>query len=400
MRLLVYTTLYPSAARPRNGIFVEQRLRRLLETGAITADAVVPVPRCPPFDWFLGRYREQRRAPRTEERFGVAVRYPRFFTWPGLGRWLNPLLMALATRGTVARVLRDHPDSALIDAHFAFPDGVAAVILGSWLRRPVVITARGSDINVMPRSGAARRWLRWAGKRCSAIVAVSQALADAMLELGIAREKISVLRNGVDLKTFAALDRATVRRELELDGTILLSVGNLVPDKGHQLAIAALRDLPQAMLIVIGQGPHAGFLRRLATESGVASRVRWIPVLSQGELARYYTAADVTILMSRSEGTPNVLLESMACGTPVIATNVGGVPEVVTAKAAGLVLEEHTSAALTQAVLTILSDPPAPAATRGYAERFDWQPTTRALTNLYHAVVAAQPGRATAPARP
>ena len=386
MRLLVYTTLYPSATRPRHGIFVEQRLRRLLETGQVTADAVVPVPRCPPFDWLLPQYQEQRKAPRAETRFGVAVRYPRFPTWPVIGRVLNPLLMAIAARSAVRRVLREHPDCAVIDAHFAFPDGVAAVLLGAWFHRPVVITARGSDINVMPKSSAARWWLRWAAKRCAAFVAVSEALARALIELGVEPEKISVLRNGVDLATFAALDRTVVRRELGLTGTLLLSVGNLVPEKGHQHVIAALPELADARLIIVGQGPYEDALRRQAVELGVAERVAWIPVLAQSELARYYTAANATILMSHNEGTPNVLLESMACGTPVIATDVGGVPEIVTSRESGLVVRERSGDALVAAIKTMLSNPPAPAATRAYAQRFDWQPTTRALIELYRSV--------------
>ena len=395
MRLLVYTTLYPSAARPRHGIFVEQRLRRLLETGQVSADAVVPVPRCPPFDWLLPQYQEQRKAPRAETRFGIAARYPRFPTWPVIGRMLNPLLMAIAARSAVRRVLREHPDCAVIDAHFAFPDGVAAVLLGAWFHRPVVITARGSDINVMPKSRAARWWLRWAAGRCAAFVAVSEALAKALIELGVKPEKISVLRNGVDLATFAALDRAAVRRELGVTGTLLLSVGNLVPEKGHQHVIAALPQLGAARLIIIGQGPYEDALRRQATGLGVAERIEWIPVLTQSELARYYTAADATVLMSHNEGTPNVLLESMACGTPVIATDVGGVPEIVTAPESGRVVHGWSGDTLAAAVKAMLSNPPARAATRAYAQRFDWQPTTRALLELYRSVTRL-PAAATA----
>jgi glycosyltransferase involved in cell wall biosynthesis len=367
-------------------------LRRLLETEGVAADAVVPVPRCPPFDWFLHQYREQRKAPRTETRFGVSVRYPRFPTWPIIGRWLNPLLMAIATRRTVGRVLREHPDVAVIDAHFVFPDGVAAALLGGWFGRPVVITARGSDINVMPRSAAARRWIRWATRRCAAIVAVSQALAESMIGLGVERDKVYVVRNGVDFSIFAAMDREAARHALGIAGTTLLSVGNLVPEKGHQYVIAALRDLPGASLIVIGQGPYESSLRRLATELGVATRIRWAAVLPQSELARYYAAADVTVLMSRREGTPNVLLESMACGTPVVATGVGGVPEIVIGKDAGLIVREHTSAGLVTALKALLKDPPSPAATRAYAQRFDWQPTTHALMELYRTVTQAQSG--------
>ena len=391
MRLAGCTTLYPSTARPRHGSFVEQRLRRLVESGEVAASAIVPVPRCPPFDWFIEEYREQRQAPRAELRHGVSVRFPRFPTWPMIGRWLNPLLMALGTRGAFSRLLRESPDTALIDAHFFYPDGIAAMLLGSWYGRPVVITARGSDVNVLAQSAIARCWMRWAARRCVGIVAVSEALRKSMIDLGIDAAKISVLRNGVDLATFGGHDRTSARRELGLDGTVLVSVGNLVPEKGHQHAIRALQELPSARLVVIGQGSQEGALRRLAAELGVESRVTWIGVLPQLELARYYTAADATVLMSAREGLPNVLLESMACGTPVVATNVGGVPEIVTTPEAGVVVEEASSATLASALKALLANPPDRERTRAYARRFDWQPTTRALIDLYGAAVGAAP---------
>jgi glycosyltransferase involved in cell wall biosynthesis len=391
MRLAVYTTLYPSAARPRHGIFVEQRLRRLVESGEIAASAIVPVPRCPPFDWFLREYLEQRKAPRAEYRHGVSVRFPRFPTWPMIGRSVNPFLMALGTRGAFARLLRESPDTAVIDAHFFYPDGIAAMLLGTWFRRPVVITARGSDVNVLAQSAIARCWMRWAAKRCAAIVAVSEALRQSMIGLGIDAAKITVLRNGVDLATFGAHDRMAVRRELGLDGTVLLCVGNLVPDKGQEHAIRALPELPAAHLVVIGEGPQEGPLRRLASELGVAARITWVGVVPQVELARYYAAADATVLMSAREGLPNVLLESMACGTPVVATNVGGVSEVVTAPESGLVLKEASSTALASAVRSLLGNPPDRERTRAYARRFDWQPTTRALIELYRAAAGPTP---------
>lgn len=399
MRLAVYTTLYPSTARPRHGIFVEQRLRRLVESGAVAASAIVPVPRCPPFDWFMPEYLEQRKAPRAEFRHGVSVRFPRFPTWPMIGRWLNPLFMALGTRGAFSRLLRESPETAVIDAHFFYPDGIAAMLLGTWFRRPVVITARGSDVNVLAQSAIARCWMRWAAKRCSAIVAVSEALRQSMIGLGIDGAKISVLRNGVDLATFGVNDRVSVRRELGFDGTVLLSVGNLVPEKGHQHAIRALQELPSVRLVVIGQGPEEGALRQLAADLEVAPRVTWIGVLPQAELARYYAAADVTVLMSAREGLPNVLLESMACGTPVVATNVGGIPEVVTAPESGVVLEEASSAVLASAIRKLVGNPPDRERTRAYALRFDWQPTTRALTELYRSAAGPTPAGAVEGAR-
>jgi teichuronic acid biosynthesis glycosyltransferase TuaC len=173
---------------------------------------------------------------------------------------------------------------------------------------------------------------------------------------------------------------------LQLSAPTLLSVGHLIADKGHQLAIEALTGLPQANLIVIGDGPLRAELVALAARLGVASRVRWVGTIAQPELAKYYLAADVTVLASTSEGMANVLLESLACGTPVIATDVGGNAEVVSSAAVGALLKERSAAAIVDAFGKLDLSDSGRARARAHAQQFGWGPTVQGLLDLFESV--------------
>ena len=178
---------------------------------------------------------------------------------------------------------------------------------------------------------------------------MSQALKQVLVGLGVAADRIEVLRNGVDLGVFRPGDRWQLRHDLRIEGLTLLSVGNLVPEKGHDLVLAALAQTVDVHLIVIGSGPDEAALRGLARHLGVESRVRWLSHVEQSELVKYYSAADATVLASSREGMPNVLLESIACGTPVIATDVGGNAEVVQAPEAGRLVKGRSAEGLAAA---------------------------------------------------
>jgi glycosyltransferase involved in cell wall biosynthesis len=391
MRILTFTNLYPSTAQPRHGIFIEHRVRQLVASGEVSVRVIAPQPWVPAAGRLFGRYSALARVPATEIRDGVRVWYPRFFAVPKLTSWINPLLMALSVL-PLARRLQRESDFDLIDAHFFYPDGAAAVLLGLWLGKPVAVTARGTDINIFPDYAVPRRWIRWVARRASALITVSASLRDALMRLGVARERVSVLRNGVDLELFTPVDRDTARDELRLDGPVMISVGHLIPDKGHQFVIEALPQLPGTSLLIAGDGPMRAQLEALAVRLGVVERIRWLGTLSQQQLARHYAAADITLLVSKIEGMPNVLLESLACGTPVVATNVGGNGEIVNARVAGMLIDERSAAAVAGAVGKLLQAKHDRSAVRRHAEQFGWAPTTQGLLNLF----AGLAGRGTA----
>jgi glycosyltransferase involved in cell wall biosynthesis len=399
MKVLTFSTLYPNAARPAHGIFVETRLRQLVASGQIQSSVVAPVPWFPFTHPAFGAYSAQARAPRAETRNGIEVLHPRFPMLPKIGMTLSPLLLYRAVRPFVERLHRERGFD-LIDAHYFYPDGVAAAMLGQRLDVPTVITARGSDVNLIAQYRLPRRLIRWAARQAAAVVTVSQALKDKLVALGVEHERIHVLRNGVDLELFHPNDQERLRAELDLRRPTLLSVGNLLAFKGHGLVIEALSLLPQCELVIAGEGPDRAAFEALARQRGVSERVRFVGSLDQQDLRRYYCAADALVLASSREGWPNVLLEAMACGTPVIATAVGGVPEIVTSTEAGVVVEERSAPALARAVRELSVRPRERAATRRFAEQFGWEATSKGQLQLFRQVLAAKsPQRAMQMAR-
>jgi glycosyltransferase involved in cell wall biosynthesis len=388
LRLLVFTTLYPNAAQPHHGIFVENRLRHLLRESGYTAEVVAPVPWFPVAHPRFGRYASFARVPRSEHRHGIAIAHPRFPVIPKLGMAATPWLLYRAARPVVARLIAAGHRFDAIDAHYAYPDGVAAALLARRFGLPFVVTARGTDLNLIPRYPLARRMIRWSAERAAGLITVCDALRADFAAIGVPRERVTVLRNGVDLATFVpdAAGGAGLRDETGAAAPVLASVGHLIPRKGHDLAIRALARLGRGSLLIAGSGPAEPRLRALARALGVAGRVHFLGAVAHTALNRVYSAADVLILASSREGWPNVLLESLACGTPVVATAVNGSPEVVRAPVAGCVVRERTPDALAAAVDAILAAPPDAAAVRRYAARFSWQATSRGQIDLFTAI--------------
>lgn len=386
MHLLLYTNLYPGDDASRHGVFVEERLRQLRRDGDVSASvcALRPTVSLNPVFWLRGRM------PSTESiRQGVPVHYLEVPTLPLISNWIDPWLWARASRRALERLIAAADAPVIVDAHFVYPDGAAAVLLGRRLDLPVVITARGSDVNVKARNPVMRRWIRWAAMRCAAVVTVSVALKQRLLSLGVPEDRVHTLPNGVDLEKFRDHSPRDLREELGLSGPLIASVGNLIEGKGHHIAIEALKCLEDAGLLIVGDGPDRQKLERLADTLGVASRVRFLGLVAHDEMAGVFGGSDVTVLASSNEGMPNVVLESIACGTPVVATDVGGVREVLTDPAAGTVLKARTAAALAAGVRTVLTAGHSRQATREFARRFDWQETVTRQLALYEQVAAA-----------
>jgi teichuronic acid biosynthesis glycosyltransferase TuaC len=306
-----------------------------------------------------------------------------------VGMTVAPSLLALWMRPVIARILAQE-DFDIIDAHYFYPDGVAAVMLGKWFNKPVVITGRGTDLNDIPRHLLPRRQIQWAAANAAGMITVCQALKDSLVELGTPAERVSVLRNGVDLSTFRSPDaeeRTTFRRRYGMTGTTLVSVGQLIERKGHHLIVAALPQLPGVSLFVAGGGPEKNRLMELATRLGVADRVRLLGVVPHGDLPGLYAAADASVLASSREGWANVLLESMACGTPVVATRIWGTPEVVASADAGVLMPDRSADGVAAGVRHLLAALPERTATRTYAERFSWDETTRGQLALFRSIL-------------
>jgi glycosyltransferase involved in cell wall biosynthesis len=298
-----------------------------------------------------------------------------------------PLALCAAILPFVRRQIRRGHDFDLIDAHYFYPDGVAAVLLGRALDRPTIVTARGSDLNVITQHAVPRRWIHWAASQSDGLVAVSSGLKRRLVELGIGADRVRVLRNGVDLALFQPYDRPAEREALGFTRPTVLAVGNLVTLKRHWLMVEALTHLPEVELVIVGEGPERARIERLARERNVPDRVHLLGQVPQDRLPEIYSAADLLLLVSTHEGWPNVLLESMACGTPVVVSPMNGIADIVGAADAGRILTEVTPSGLASAIRELLTAPPSRAATRRYAEQFDWQSTTDGQIALFHEVL-------------
>jgi glycosyltransferase involved in cell wall biosynthesis len=385
IRLLTFSTLYPNAAQPNHGVFVENRLRHLLASGEATSTVLAAAP------WFPRRTPPLGAVPATETRHGIGLYHPRFLAVPGLGMATNPIALYRAARPVLRRLLAQGFEFDLIDGHYLFPDGVAAVWLAREFGRPVVLTARGSDTSQLPFYPLSGRMIRSALHQADALIAVSAALKDGLVALGAPPDKVTVLRNGVDLSLFRPVaDRAAARAALGFDGPTLLSVGHLIERKRNQLTIEALTHLPGHRLVLVGDGPERGALAALAERLGVADRVRFAGPVPHAELPRWYTAADLLVLASSREGWANVLLEAMACGTPVVATPAWGSSEAVAAPEAGIVVDEATPAAIAAAVTQLRMAAIDRRATAAYAAQFSWDATTQGQLALFRRVLGRE----------
>ena len=387
VRLLTFSTLYPNSVSPRHGIFVETRLRHLLASGGVEAKVVAPIPWFPLKSPGFGKYSDFAKVPNQENRHNINLFHPRYPHLPKIGMNLAPISLAAASMPIRKQLIRQGRDFDLIDAHYFYPDGVAAAFIAKQLGKPFVITARGSDVTLIPQYSLPRKMMLWAASQAAGIITVSAALKQNLAGIGVDPDRITVLRNGVDTELFRPDQREETRASLGISGPLLLSVGNLVESKGHDLVIRALSRLPEANLFIIGEGEERNSLEKLADSLRLSHRVHFLDNLPQEELRRYYSAADLLVLASSREGWANVLLEAMACGTPVVATEVGGNPEVVASRDAGRIVRERTPEALAAGIADLLKSPPEREMTRRYAQDFGWEEVSRGQKALFSSIL-------------
>jgi glycosyltransferase involved in cell wall biosynthesis len=345
VKVLAIATLYPNASQPVHAVFVEQRVRAL--AARVPVMVICPVPWFPVAEW-LPRYRHRRLIPRREVRDGVEVLYPRFLSVPLILKPLDGWFL-YRTCLKVARGLRQSFPFDRIEAHLAFPDGWGALRLGRRLGVPVAVTLRGHDVNDLPRYPVRGRQVARVLREADAVFAVAEALRERAIRLGARPDRVLTVANGVDPDRFRPLDRREARRRLGLpeDAPMILSVGHLVERKGFHHVVRALpavrREVPGAQLVIVGapgeEGDFSEGIREAILEAGVEDCVRMVGAVAHEELGPWYSAADVFCLASAKEGRANVLLEAVACGTPVVATRVWGTPEVVKDDRCGLLVD-------------------------------------------------------------
>jgi teichuronic acid biosynthesis glycosyltransferase TuaC len=356
-KLLVFSSLFPSQVRPNAGVFIRERMFRVGKY--IPIIVVSPVPWFP-FQEIIRYWCPQFRPQPScyEEQEGVQVYYPRFFSIPGLLKSCDGFFMAV---GALPTLLKLKKKFTIIDAHFAYPDGYAATLLGKWLNKPVTITLRGTEVPLakIPRR---KEKLLTALVYATQVFSVSDSLKQFVVSLGANGDKIQVIGNGIDVIKFQPIAKSTARAALSISegAMVLVSVGALVDRKGFHRVIDLLPELvshyPNLIYLIVGGDSPEGNIRikleRQVEVLNLKKHVRFLGAYSSDQLKVPLSAANLFVLATANEGWANVFLEAMACGLPVITTDVGGNKEVIVNSELGTVVPFADS----QRLLTAISN--------------------------------------------
>ena len=391
MRILVISSVFPNSKHPLYGVFVKERMARVARGCELVV--VAPVP------WFpfnrLFRGVETEGIPAYEVQDSIPVYHPKFLSVPGVLKCLDGFFYFLSVL-PLARRLRRSFRFDLIDAHFAYPDGFAGCLLAKVFRCPVIVTLRGT-IGKLSKFVLRRVQIQWVLRTAARVIAVSDSLGSIANSLGAAPEKMRVIPNGVDTTTFHPSDREGARKRLgfPLNETVILSVGALSERKGHHRVLQVLPRIaekrPDVRYVVVGEAGVEGniepLLSRLSKELGVQDRVRLVGARPHEEIAQWLAAADVFCLATSNEGMANVILESLACGVPVVTTQVGGNAELISHEENGYLVPLGDPDALGLALLRALEGQWNREKIAGELKRRSWDATaTRVLEEFLNVV--------------
>jgi glycosyltransferase involved in cell wall biosynthesis len=393
LKVLTLTTLFPNNRFPLHGLFVKARMEEVAKLCAL--EVVSPVPFFPPLR-VSERYYNYSQVAREEWIGGMRVHHPRFFLLPKVGKGLDGLLLFLSIYPAVKRLHQRFPFD-LLDVHFAYPDGYAGYLLARALRKPYTVTIRGSDVNLLPQHPVRRRLIHRALSNANRVIAVCQALKDAVVALDVPEENVTVVSNGVDLAKFFPIGKEEARKKanLPMDRRIILSVGHLCELKGFHLLVDAMETLLRKvgrdlLLVIVGGNSHEGdfltYLKDRVTQRGLENHVLLVGPKPPEELHAWYSATDLFCLASSREGLPNVCFESLACGVPVVATRVGGVPEVICSPDYGLLVDERTPEALAAGIERGLARQWDSQKMVDYARQHTWANVARKVLSVFEAV--------------
>lgn len=334
LKVLLVSNIFPNSSENERGIFTYHIAKAL--SNRCHLQVVAPLPWVPPH--FKSNRPEKypySRVPIVEETAGITVYHPRYVALPGPMSFVHPMFLFWPLFRLIKRLDRRMPFD-VINAHWLFPDGVAAAWVGRLLKKPTVLTALGCDLNHYPNLPFRKRMICGALQNADAVTVKGGSLKEKALDLGISGHKIHIIPNGIDRRRFRVMDRGLARRRLTLskDGPFVLTVGSLDEVKGTRFLIGALKKMVERrelvpFLLVVGDGPLKPLLEQQARDYGIADRIRFLGERPHHEVPLWMNAADVFCLPSIREGRPNVLLEAFSCGVPVVASCVGSVPKMV-----------------------------------------------------------------------
>jgi len=379
-KVLIITNLFADPFGPTRATFNQQQFGRLSEQMDVTV--MVPVSWVP----FIKNPRAYWRLKRETQARWPNADYVIFWYVPGVARGLHSVFLFLSL------LLQRFPTLFLkrwdcMLGSWGFPDAVTTMALGKLTRTPVVVKVHGSDINVFTLKWLHRVQIRWALNQARAVVSVSKALAARMAEIGVRQGHTTVLYNGVDPARFHPVDKAAARAEqgFGIDDEVILFIGNILVTKGCGELMTAFCQIaarrPKAQLVFVGDGPMKKPLLAQAQACGLHERVHFPGRVAHAKLAPWFSSATVFCLPSYAEGVPNVVLEAMACGTPVVATDVGGIGEILP-EFAGMLVPSHNAQALEAALDKALNTRWDRDRTVAYTLAFDWTQNVNTLKEI------------------
>ena len=393
MKALVLSDTFPNRLEPDLGPYNAQQVEALARRAEVTV--INPVS--------LGRLVRKPALARLLEGSddtvvpAATVLHPLGLVWPWPADAVSGYTLALSARASTAcrqAVTQTTPD--VIYSTWAFPHGHAAMLLARRWGCPYVIKCRGSDINTLPKSGLRRRFAVRALLRSDHVVTVSEDLRRKVADLGVPPTKVTTIYNGLDSQRFKILDREGARTRLGVAAArAILFVGSLRAVKGPDCLLEAfgrLRDgalASSAELYLVGNGDMEARLKRRVRALGLSSYVHFAGNRKHGDIPLWMNAADVLCLPSRSEGLPNVVREALACGTPVVASAVGGVPEVVR-EPSGLLVPPDDPDALAEALRQALKTHWDRRAVQQTALGLDWDRNAEQLMSVLRRVTGRQ----------
>jgi len=351
MKVLVYTTLFPNHLQPNNAIFIKQRMFHFAKIKDCEIKVIAPIPYFPPIP-VSQKWYQYSQVKKIEIMDRVEVLHPRYLLIPKISMAFHGFSLFLSSLRLAREVYRTFPFD-LIDGHYIYPDGFAATLLAKMMKKPVVLSARGSDINESVNFKLIKPMIRYALGHADHVISVCDALKQEMIKMGIKDSKITTIPNGVDGRQFYPVETEIAREKLSIsvNRQVILSVGSLIPRKGFHIVLEALSILirrdPNINLYIIGEGPERPSLERQIRELGLSKFVSLVGELPNSQLKVWYSAADIFCLASSREGWANVIMESMACGTPVVATRVWGAPEILTSPDLGILVDRNPESVYT-----------------------------------------------------
>jgi glycosyltransferase involved in cell wall biosynthesis/peptidoglycan/xylan/chitin deacetylase (PgdA/CDA1 family) len=348
MKILVITNLFPNTQEPTRAVFNFQQVKALKEICDLKV--VAPVVH---FRYSVAQVSLK------EDIEGIETFHPRYFVIPKIMRFLYGWLFYLGIQKTVKELAETFRFDVIL-ATWAYPDAFAAALIARKLHKPLIIKVHGSDINILSRYPLRRAMMTHAFQQAHTIIAVTQDLRVKITAMGIPAEKILVIPNGIDPQLMYPMDKINCRNvlSLPLDKKIVCYIGNLVGVKGIDLLIKAfflLKKEEDIFLAVVGDGPLKPQLLAQVGEQGMTDRIRFFGVQKHDQIPLFMNAADIHCLPSRQEGCPNVVLEAIACGRPVVATQVGGVPEIIVSENLGITVPPENPELLANALKEALS---------------------------------------------